>query len=66
MNANNTEVFGAVRIGRTGTKMHSAKMHTAADGRQLLVILCGCAGTQNGAAYSKAKFFEGARATCQN
>lgn len=58
----NIEETGAVRIGRTGTKYHSASI----DPKYGLMIWCGCAGTQQGAAYNKAVFIKGVVGNCKN
>lgn len=56
----NTQVTGAVRIGR-GTKLHPA----AKDPVYGLLIRCSCPGTQQGSAYNRAQFFTGLTATCR-
>lgn len=53
---------GAVKIGRSGTKLHPAII----DPVYGLVIRCGCPGTQQGGAYRGAKFFSGLTANCKN
>ena len=58
----NIEMDGAVRIGRNGTKLHSASI----DPKYGLMIWCRCAGTQQGAAYNKAAFIKGAKGNCKN
>jgi hypothetical protein len=55
------EVTGAVRIGN-GTKLHLAYKHPVYG----LIIRCGCPGTQQGAAYHRARFIQGAQANCKN
>lgn len=60
-----SDVIGSARIGRTGTKLHPAKIITY-DGMKILFITCGCAGTKNGAATNKARFFEGVQSNCKN
>jgi hypothetical protein len=48
----NADIFGAVRIGN-GDKLHRAYQ----DQRFGLIICCGCAGTQSGSAYNRARWF---------
>lgn len=61
---NNTptkDEIGAVRIGRSGTKLHPARK----DAQYGLMILCRCPGTQQGSAYHGARFFPNTQATCR-
>lgn len=52
---------GAVRIGN-GDKLHPAAVHS----RYGIEIHCSCPGTQQGAAYRKARFFSGLTANCRS
>jgi hypothetical protein len=51
---------GAVKIGRSGTKLHPAII----DPEHGLFIQCRCPGTSQGGAYYGAKFFENVKHTC--
>lgn len=66
MSSTKYEKVGAVRIGRSGTKLHPAYLDMGYDGKEHLVIACSCPGTQQGGAYHKARFILGARANCRN
>ena len=55
------DIQGAVRIGN-GTKLHPA----IKDARYGLMIRCSCPGTQQGAAYHRARFFPNTAANCKN
>lgn len=55
------EVRGAVRIGRSGAKLHPAVIR---DGK--LWILCSCPGTRQGSTYKGARFLPGEQANCKN
>jgi hypothetical protein len=55
------DVHGAVRIGG-GTKLHPAVI----DAHYGLTIRCSCPGTQQGAAYHKARFFQGVQGNCKS
>lgn len=59
---------GAAKIGRTGTKLHPARIvRLVFDDRIVENVLqfdCSCGGTQNGHAQHKARFFENAHSTC--
>ena len=52
---------GAVKIGRSGTKLHPAVI----DPHYGLIIQCSCAGARQGSANKGARFYEGAKATCR-
>lgn len=56
------KIEGAVRIGRSGTKLHPA---TKTEGYGVF-ICCSCPGTQQGAAYRSAMFLAGAEANCRS
>lgn len=63
MNANkpSQQIDGAVRIGRSGTKLHPAVQHPHYG----LMICCRCPGTQQGSAYRGAQFFAGVKSNCR-
>lgn len=55
------EAVGVVRIGRSGTKLHPARI----DEKYGLMILCRCPGTQQGSAYHGAQFIKNVASTCR-
>jgi hypothetical protein len=58
---------GAARIGRTGKKLHPAKIvRIVFDDRTVnaLEFGCNCGGTMNGHAQHKAQFFENVQSNC--
>jgi len=54
------ETTGAVKIGRTGIKLHPARI----DELHGLIITCSCPGTQQGSAQNKARFFNNTKPNC--
>lgn len=52
---------GAVKIGRSGTKFHPARI----DEHYGLMITCSCPGTQQGGAYHGSQFFKNMPANCR-
>jgi len=59
---------GAVRIGRSGKKLHPAiigKWSHQDDIKPYLRIECSCGGTANGQAAHKAVFIENGQPTCR-
>lgn len=61
-----TEIKGAVKIGRSGTKLHPATKTLQPNNKYTLWIHCGCPGTRQGGAYHGAQFFTGLQANCKN
>lgn len=58
------EIIGAVKLGRTGDKLHPAYKEIYDNGMSFFNICCKCAGTQSGRAQITG-FFKGAQATCR-
>jgi hypothetical protein len=61
MKTKNQEKTGSVKIGRSGTKLHPARI----DEQYGLIITCSCPGTQQGSALNKSKFFINISANCR-
>lgn len=55
------QVYGSVRIGRSGAKLHLAVVRN-----DKIWILCSCPGTQQGGAYKGVRFLPGVAANCKN